>query len=106
MTLDAFISLAQAANLDVRFAEALPYGGWGPLRDIGFAFDWAGSAHAAGEAATEEEGLDLVLETALVVAVSKEGARTEIKGAWSATGFALGNRTLSLDEAYERVFAG
>ena len=28
MTLETFKALAQSANLDVRFAEAKPYGGW------------------------------------------------------------------------------
>ena len=106
MTLEAFIALANAADLDVRFADSLPYGGWAGLRDIAFAFDFAGFAVEEGEAKTAEEGLDLVLETAIVVAVSKDGARDEVRGAWSPIGFFVGNRTVSLDEAFERVFAG
>lgn len=107
MNLEAFIAAATALDLDVRYADAMPYGGWGPLRDIGFAFEFAGFAVEAGEAETKEEGLDLVLETAIVVAVSKDGARDSVQGAWSAAGFVLGTRAFSdIDEAYERVFAG
>ena len=106
MTLETFKALAQSANLDVRFAEAKPYGGWDTLRDIGHAYDWAIYAHADGEVETEEEALDLVLETVIVVAVSKDGARDVVRGAWSHAGFIIGNRTLTLDEANERVTAG
>jgi hypothetical protein len=106
MTLSTFIAVANSANLDVRYAEALPHGNYTTLRDIGFALDFAEVAVEEGFAEDSAEGLDLVLEISIVVAVSKKGARDSVRGAWCATGFVLGNRTLSIDEAYEAIVAG
>lgn len=102
MTLNDFIATAEAQRLSVRSAAAAPHGGWGPLRDVGHLFTFARLMVEDEEFATEDEALDMMLETELVVAVRRDDGA--VVGAWSFTShFINATRAVSLDDAAMRL---
>jgi len=102
--ISTFATIATAASLNVIVVDALPYGGWADIngsRDLAATFDIAALAEEDGEGSASE-ALESILETAIVVATDKDG---NVKGAWCHCGWFIGNRTVTIDAAYERVIA-
>jgi hypothetical protein len=102
MTFETFAVVAAAASATLVVSDADHNGDWSDPRPIASLVQAARDAVARGESDTLSDALSDLTETSVILAVSRKGA---VVGAWTVIAWRLGSAALSIEEAYQAVYA-